>query len=162
MINSYKDLKPEEKIRCEQYMIRTLDMLRDLYLGASERAIKSLALVNGGGVITMLSYIHAISPPNEYVKFSLYAFIGGFVLFFLIVLLEFKFCSSQFEKFAKQIRQFYKDEIGFSEIDIFNQEKKPFWKNNIPKWLGYLSFGLALVGIVLGLVGFYMTYNGKI
>jgi len=48
----------EEQVYLEIRTTRVSDLLFEVYSSATEKAIKALLLINSGGIITILTYLH--------------------------------------------------------------------------------------------------------
>ncbi|MBV8802243.1 MAG: hypothetical protein JO131_04635 [Gammaproteobacteria bacterium] len=110
-----------EKHLATSNIIREESNVNSLYLGCAERAIKALFLINGGGVITVLTYIyHATTlSANLFTSISLVAFLIGLALVFNVVARDFYYIKDKSIEFKDDIQYFLLGKTPFKNISRF-------------------------------------------
>lgn len=141
-------------------IIREADNVNALYIGCSERAIKSLFLLNSGGAVTILAYIHNnLDSLNVFIKISLVIFLLGLVLAFDVVARDFYYIQKKSLEFHSDVRKFLSSNIPFNGIRRF-QPNHELVENHakITIKLGEISAYCIVWGIFFGLLGYFTSY----
>lgn len=138
-------------------ILRHDSSLLSQYNGATERVIKSLFLISSGGVITVLAYLYkgALSDcVKSLLVSSLTLFLFSLVLAFVVVIVDYFICLFRLERFHKQIEDENKSPEDVDELT----GRHPYPKIKVPLLiLGVISAITILLGITLGLLGFYLS-----
>lgn len=139
-------------------VVRISDALLILYTGATERVIKSLFLINSGGIITILAYIYrgTSAASKNLLNYAFIMFLVGLILAFALVILDYFTCERRSKTFSTKIKELYEDQMTPSQIPELNGIH-PFPKvAYFPIGIGILS-GIAIAfGIFFGLKGFLL------
>ena len=65
-----KDMNNEEKSITDKITFEIMNELKSTYAGAAERGQKCLFLLNGGGVVTILAYMHTTGANSSRISCS--------------------------------------------------------------------------------------------
>lgn len=148
-----QEMNMEELQQANFYTVRTADKLMTAYLGCVERIIKSLFLINAGGVVTILTYLHQSDISYNVKKLldkSLKAFLAGLFFALVLVSIDYFLMLTRVNKFNGDIENFREGKILFSKI-IKSQSKKDWiWVVGF----GAFSFVCLIAGIIFGLMGY--------
>lgn len=145
-------------------ILREKGAIYDTYIGCAERIIKALFLMNSGGVVTILAYLHGFKEAgavkNEYwINLSLCVFLTGLVSAFILVACDYLIVNRGFTKYSSHTRKFLRNEISFSEIDWFKNDEISCYQRFISfiflYFTGALAFASAIAGIAFGLIGYF-------
>ena len=146
------EMNVDEKIKAETIFNRSIDIHLTGFLGATDRVVKALFLINGGGVVTLLSYLHGLPTAHCHsLLWSLGMFLLGVFLIGIIVVLNFDISLINFNKFINNFKRFFHNET------IFSNTQKIGVSVVITKMLlilGHLSFVCFLIGVGVGLYGY--------
>lgn len=148
----YKNLGDEGRATYIQAVLTAQNNLINFYLAACERAIKSLTLVNSGGIISILSYLHADRPLNYWLIFSLIGFVCGLFSALLLLVLDFRGSLSRIKEFGEEIEQFQNNAISTDQIRAFSADTNT---SNSSMYVGYLSLIFGIIGIIMGFIGYF-------
>lgn len=155
----YSDLESEVKNLVFHTILREEERLLALFLGAAERAIKILFLLNAGGVATILAYI-ANKGANGLLIGSMLSFIVGIIAAMIVVGWDYQYTSNRFSNFQADAAKYLNDEILFYEIKQFKTKSR--WSSCIIVLIGYLSAACILIGIALGILGYLSNYKNTV
>lgn len=149
----YNDLDPEQKNGIFFLIFKQEENLKNLYLASVERSIKSLFLVNAGGVVTILAYI--FNQNNRCAKsllfLSLLSFLIGLMSALLVVFLDFKSMYSAYTNYCLKLKKFISNAITYNQLNDLN-----IMRVDYIVWIGYLSSACIPLGILFGLIGYFM------
>lgn len=139
---------------------RTLDRLLKIYNGVSERGIKALFLTNGGGVVTVLAYLHnSSSAYNSCLVVSLCLFLIGLGLTVLLVGFDHYLSLNSLKNYNDNIIRYNNGKINLADtLIITNKCLTKIGKAIIP--IGYVSAILFFIGTIFGMYG-YIKYDLK-
>jgi hypothetical protein len=136
---------------------RTHDRLLNIYAGVTERALKALFLINGGGVVALLAYLHDSSPLvfNKLIC-SLTCFLLGLVLTVVLVALDFYVCLNYLNNYTLNLTSFNHGEIKLEDVQHYST--RPLSKlTKFTVYVGYTAALLFLAGCVFGVLGFFAS-----
>jgi hypothetical protein len=138
---------------------RTHDRLLNIYAGVTERALKALFLINGGGVVALLAYLHDSSPlVSTKLLLSLGCFLMGLILTVILVALDFYVCLNYLNNYTANLKHFNHGEIELEEVQ--NYSTRPLSKlTTFTVYVGYTAAILFLIGCLFGVLGFFATRN---
>jgi hypothetical protein len=146
-----------------EYVKERVDMISDFlvqqYNGATERVIKSLFLINAGGVVTILTYLHNSSLAKcskMLCAVALLFFIVGLVFSFMMVSLDYFSCYWRQNFFNKNVKNFFDDKVTLAEVPDLNGEHP---SQKMVGWLmgfGIFSGAFSIFGIFFGLFGYFI------
>lgn len=149
----YNDLNPEQKNGIFFLIFKQEENLKNLYLASVERGIKSLFLVNAGGVVTILAYIFKQnnSSAKSLLFLSLLSFLIGLMSALLVVFLDFKSMYSAYNNYCFKLKQFMSSEITYNQLNELKMMRTDYIV-----WIGYLSLACIPLGVLFGLIGYFM------
>lgn len=147
----YQDLTKEEQTQLSFALNRQFENLKNLYLESVERSIKTLFLLNAGGVVTVLAYLFKLSHScsKSLLILSLIAFIIGLLLALLVVVLDFRNADSSFTYYSSNMDKYFVSTISYQELNQFKLINKKYIVN-----LGYVSGVCIPFGVLFGLIGY--------
>jgi hypothetical protein len=156
---TYTEMKPDEKFCATSNIIRAQQDLNTIYFSCSERAIKSLFLINGGGIIAVLAYTHD-KTSNIFVTISLIIFLMGLILVLILVKNDFFYILQKAKNFNVDINEFLLGSKSFSKITHFHSTEAGDKNVQSTICLGKISYWCTIIGIVSGILGYMLvTYN---
>jgi hypothetical protein len=134
---------------------RTQDRLLNIYSGVTERALKALFLINGGGVVALLTYLHDSSPfIMTKLILSLSCFLLGLIMTVFLVAIDFYVCLNFLNKYTANLRTFNSDEMRLEEIQ--NYATPGLSKiTRATVYMGYMAGLLFLAGCAFAVTGFF-------
>jgi hypothetical protein len=155
----YSELEPNQQAFLFQMLLREEDKNQHLYLGAVERAIKALFLLNSGGVVTILAYMSNLGNNgsfNYYLIGSLIIFLIGIISALIVVVIDYLFLLDRLNKFNEDTKKYLGNNISYNEIRQFNRQcnvSRKIWYFSICS--GFISLACIIVGIGLGMKGYF-------
>lgn len=160
------DMELAEREVAVSNILRYEEVQRGIYLGCAERIVKSLFMVNSGGVVAVLTYLH---PPNNMAPIkelsllsSLKFFLVGLLCAFILVACDYLVVSYRISNFNKQCAQFFNNSSIFSNIKAFQSSSfEDEYLEKMVYWLfvygaGAVSFSCAIFGITIGVNGYFL------
>lgn len=135
-------------------LFRTENRLLDIYAGVTERALKALFLINGGGVVTLLAYLHDTSVANLKLILSLAAFLLGLLMTVVVVAVDYYVCLKSLRNFTVNLQRFNNDNIKLDEAQHYTTPSLSII-TKLTVYLGYTAALLFLSGCVLGVAGYF-------
>lgn len=119
-----------------------------IYQYCSEQVTKSLFLVNSGGIITLLAFIHSNpSLKNHGLTLALFSFICGLISDFTLVIYDYFVILSKSNQFKTDLEKFYNNYIPLTEIKLLLEKRKFSWV----VLMGIASGLFAVIGIIISL-----------
>jgi membrane-associated protease RseP (regulator of RpoE activity) len=149
----YNQLTPEQQNGIFFLIFKQEENLKNLYLATVERGIKSLFLVNAGGVVTILAYIFKhTNGCSKYLLFiSLLSFLLGLMSALLVVFLDFKSMYAAYTNYCSKLKEYLINTITYGQLNDLEMIKV----DHII-WIGYLSLACIPFGVLFGLIGYFM------
>lgn len=152
-LSIYSKLDYEQKNYIHTLLFRREDLIRSMYFESVERSIKTLFLLNAGGIITILANIVRNGSTCSKIMFitSLIIFLLGLHLSLLTVLLDFRSRKRMFFNFISKAKDYLADKIPYKDI---NEDK-----NISPHIIVYIGYAAAIcipIGIFFGLFGYLL------
>lgn len=158
MVKYFKEMNESQQSSITNTLVRAENDLRTIYLGCTERLIKSLFLINGGGVIALLAYIYKneiqLSIIKKYLfSVALITFLIGLCFTFILVICDFLFVFKKHNILRAEIFDFFDNKILVNRFSVF---KRPNQKSNQLIYIvGVLSCLCVCFGIIVGLCGYF-------
>ncbi|MFA6038080.1 MAG: hypothetical protein WC748_08195 [Legionellales bacterium] len=133
---------------------RHIEHVRDMYSSSVERVIKVLLLLSSGGVVTVLAYISSTSKISGLfcLTGSLIMFLCGLVMVTFLVGYDCDVLHKHLMRFVRDHNDFINNKISFDQIEHFSSLREG--GSYLPR-LGLISFIFIVLGIVLGLCGYF-------
>lgn len=162
MVKNINDMEFTEREAAISNIIRSEDGLLKLYLGCAERLMNALFLINSGGAVALIAFLHLIQNPAKkwWIAFSLIVFLIGLVCAFVLVGADYLFVAHGFSKFGREKKNFLLAKAPFSSIGYFQMQKGccvravVYWFSvYIP---GGISFICAIIGVGIGIYGYFL------
>lgn len=161
------EMEPSQRDIAVGNIIREEVDIFQVYMGCAERLIKSLFLLNSGGVVTLLAYLHdklsSVDVDNQVwcLSISLRLFILGLMSAFFLVVADYFFLGKRLFNYMKQSREFLDDKISFSKINRF-AGVPDFCCEKIlyffcVMFMGGVSVLSAVFGILVGLYAYQLV-----
>jgi hypothetical protein len=148
------EMDPNEIQITNNILFRTENRLLDIYAGVTDRALKALFLINGGGVVTLIAYMHDSSVVNIKLIASLAAFLLGLLLTVMVVAVDYYVCLESLRNFAANLQRFNNDKIKLDEAQHYTTRSlSVVTKTTV--YLGYAAALLFLTGCSLGVAGYF-------
>jgi uncharacterized membrane protein len=154
----YSELEPNLQAFLFQMLLKEEDKNQHLYLGAVERAIKALFLLNSGGVVTILAYMNHLGNSGSFNHFligSLIIFLIGIISALIVVVIDYLFLLDRLNKFNEDTKKYLENNISYNEMQ-FNQNcnvSHKMWYFSI--FSGFFSLACIIAGIGLGMTGYF-------
>ncbi len=148
-----KSMSPEtRKFALEHGIIREGDNLRARFFESFEWLIKTLILVNSGGIVTILAHIDNMPVVTLEFDLSLFFFcLGLSFLLFLIIYVYFHF-EKQLRQFGEDAFHFQAGTLDFDEIDVFKKKEKQSWVFNFSLMSSTIVF---ILGLLLAICAYF-------
>jgi hypothetical protein len=129
-----------------QQVYREQSRLLDAFEKSASRGINFLLIWNGGGAITLLSYLGAVPEVRGDLRAltSLAIFLFGLICVGLSVAVEFFATSKHYEAFNDAAQEYYRQRIGWDEL---------WTSGDPPKWLRVTGFAFGYLSLLLAIVG---------
>ena len=139
--------------QCDAITQRTLDRILKSYSDITTICVNSLFLINGGGVVTLLTYFKLAEFKNTSLKFSLFCFLAGLILTVIHVALDYNICRTYLKNFLSNLNNFNNDHINLRSLLKFDNN---FTRNssNIVLFLAHFSAILFIIGCTLGIYSY--------
>lgn len=155
----FSSMEASEQYLATSNIIREDSNVNSLYMGAAERAINALFLMNSGGAITVLAYIYHASVPSAklFLSISLVTFLLGVALVFNVVARDFYYIRNKSLEFKNDIQSFLLGKIPFSDIKRFQMQQPLDKAPTITLLCGNISAYCTIVGIFFGLLGYFFS-----
>lgn len=158
MSNYFEEMNKSEQASITNTLIRNASDFRMIYLGSAERIIKSLTLINSGGIIAILAYLYKdtnSAHKSNVLSFSLIMFLIGLISIFTVVIYDFILNDRNHTNLRNGIDNFYANKITVKQLNIFDIEiHKP---NTFIYICGIISIICAILGIAFGLGGYFSS-----
>ncbi len=135
--------KREAKKAFEKYE----SLLFEIYLGATERAIKAMFITNGGATVAILAYLHGLgttAPRNLWG--ALGCFVLGLIIAVVLVGIDYYICLKNMNNFRARVGKFHMGEANLNETFILNQSRFLTWILIVS---GFISGLLFIVGCLI-------------
>lgn len=114
------EMNPLEIQIADNIIQRTLDRLLVMYGGVSERGIKALFLINGGGIVAMLAFLHdSYTNKNIYLLLSLGCFLLGLILTVMLVGIDYYIGMRFLNNYTSNINKLNNGEIKLRETQNY-------------------------------------------
>ena len=117
----------------------------------SERAVAYLFTANGTGAIALLSFIGALKNVKSETIWALICFLLGFVLVGVLTAMTYHRMNFLFENWRRDSNAYINNQEEWEDMNSKDNERSV---NNL--WMelvGYSSFGLFILGLILGVLG---------
>lgn len=148
----FGEMNEVQKNEIKGILFYARNLIVTYYFNVVERAIKLLSIINGGGTITILTFIHSTSSKiNWMLNFSLIAFLFGIILLLILVALDYQQELCRINDFDIDIREFYSNKTSLDEIRHFKLPRDKNWV----AYIGYASGSVAAIGIGAGIYGYF-------
>jgi hypothetical protein len=125
------------------------------YAAVTERSINTLLLVNGGGVVTVLAYLHASARTNNVcLTFAWISYLTGIFFTISVVACDQYVCTRYLKTHVTNVQQFNLNAISLADAQVVstpNLEKIATFSYPC----GWLALAWFFVGCVLGLEGYF-------
>lgn len=113
------EMNPAEVQLTDTIVQRTLDRLSVMYAGVSERGIKALFLINGGGIVTMLAYFHEPSVEKNILLFlSFVCFLLGLMLTVILVGIDYYIGMKFLNNYSSNIKNLTMEKLNCQKHKI--------------------------------------------
>jgi hypothetical protein len=158
MINKNLSEMNENEIQITNNIVfRTQDRLLNIYAGVTERALKALFLINGGGVVAMLAYLNdSATATNNKMLVALGCFLTGLVFTVLVVAVDYYVCFKSLNNYSANLRRFNRGEIKLEETQ--NYSSKGLSDLTVfTVFSGYFAAVLFLTGCACGVMGYFTS-----
>jgi hypothetical protein len=154
MSKKIDEMNPATREFAMENIIRHGDNIRDMYSNSAERVIKALLFLSSGGLVTVLAYI-STTPKST----GIFCLSGSLMMFLLGLLTATFFVAYDCYKLHKYLLRFVRDysdftdnKISFDQIWHFSSSRE---SDSYLVWLGLISFLFIVLGIALGLCGYF-------
>src|SRR5258708_5461588 len=130
--------------------------LSNIYLCCMETTIKALFLLNAGGTVTVLAYMHQVMHIKQKTclfSISLVSFLAGLIFTFILVAYNFGSLYKRLKEFIDDIMNYRSNKIQFNEIKLFNLSEINSYKTKslIAICIGAIAGLLGIIGIATGI-----------
>ncbi|VEB35519.1 hypothetical protein [Legionella cherrii] len=149
----YDNLNSTQRNQILYLVFRQEENLKSLYLGSVERSLKTLFLLNAGGVVTVLAYI---KKTNYCAKTLLYItliiFLLGLLSALLVTFLDFKNSYDSYMQYQNNLKEYFSNKIVYQKVNEFTGTDI----RHIIR-IGYFSALCIPAGLLFGLIGYFLT-----
>src|SRR5437879_5476950 len=97
--------------------------IQSSYYEKEERLVKSLLMINSGGVVIMMSYLHVKCFLNNWLITSLITFLAGLIFSLILLVCDYYHWKGQLCRFSEDSGKFQNDQSTWDEIRHFSGNK---------------------------------------
>jgi len=143
----------------QEYLELIIDEFKTALLKTTERIINTLFLLNGGGIITILTYIYNTKLNFQWLQphvVALFLFLGGELLAFILVALDHFYAKAALKRIKEVSYRTTNPQDRINElVEYFSKSKVQF----ILSGLGVFS-GLAFfAGVIFSIISVFTMHS---